>query len=443
MNMKHLLLSGILLPALIAISFALNQGLIQAVVGNGDVSLTVGSSTLPNGQVIELTGVLDFATDQTSYIHSVTLVVDGPDSQDLNVALPLEEVTSLNLIGAPGVTGEFLEVSVDFDGVVDSGSTLPGSTIPDETFEGGTLPGGTLPSDSCSGGTLPGTLPGGTLPGSTLPGGKGFIGVGGGGTITYSIDWKPSLVGSYQGYLAVIASGVNGCTLILSDAVEFSVTAAPPNPEDGDTPQVTLCHVPPGNPAAAHVITVGAPAVAAHLRHGDYISNTCQPPDDTELHTGSHDDSDDDDGSHSDGDTDFAKKGKGKKSGHDARVKFKEPKGQNPSFGGDSKPPKKGHDNSSDSGNGAKNDDDQDDGSDEAHQPDASVKPSGNDKDKERDGDKDKKPSEKSRGKPSHDGKDKKPDKKDDDKKPHGKPSQDDKDKKPGKSEKAKGKGKK
>ncbi|MCH7786757.1 MAG: hypothetical protein IIC22_04510, partial [Chloroflexi bacterium] len=116
MNMKHLLLSGILLPALIAISFALNQGLIQAVVGNGDVSLTVGSSTLPNGQVIELTGVLDFATDQTSYIHSVTLVVDGPDSQDLNMALPLEEVTSLNLIGASGVTGEFLEVSVDFDG---------------------------------------------------------------------------------------------------------------------------------------------------------------------------------------------------------------------------------------------------------------------------------------------------------------------------------------
>jgi hypothetical protein len=32
---------------------------------------------------------------------------------------------------------------------------------------------------------------------------------------------------------------------------------------------VTLCHVPPGNPDAAHTVTVGAPAVPAHLAHGD------------------------------------------------------------------------------------------------------------------------------------------------------------------------------
>lgn len=36
---------------------------------------------------------------------------------------------------------------------------------------------------------------------------------------------------------------------------------------------VTLCHVPPGNPANAHTITVGQPAAAAHLRHGDYLGN--------------------------------------------------------------------------------------------------------------------------------------------------------------------------
>jgi hypothetical protein len=35
--------------------------------------------------------------------------------------------------------------------------------------------------------------------------------------------------------------------------------------------QVTLCHVPPGNPANEHNITVGAPAVEAHLAHGDYL----------------------------------------------------------------------------------------------------------------------------------------------------------------------------
>lgn len=34
---------------------------------------------------------------------------------------------------------------------------------------------------------------------------------------------------------------------------------------------VTLCHYPPGNPAAAHTITVGAPAVWAHLGHGDTL----------------------------------------------------------------------------------------------------------------------------------------------------------------------------
>lgn len=39
--------------------------------------------------------------------------------------------------------------------------------------------------------------------------------------------------------------------------------------EDGDT--VTLWHIPPGNPAAAHVIHVGAAAVPAHLAHGDHV----------------------------------------------------------------------------------------------------------------------------------------------------------------------------
>jgi len=33
--------------------------------------------------------------------------------------------------------------------------------------------------------------------------------------------------------------------------------------------RVTLCHIPPGNPGNAHTITVGSPAVAAHLAHGD------------------------------------------------------------------------------------------------------------------------------------------------------------------------------
>jgi hypothetical protein len=46
----------------------------------------------------------------------------------------------------------------------------------------------------------------------------------------------------------------------------------PTNPK-----KVTICHIPPGNPDNRHTITIGAPAVAAHVsEHGDYIG-PCQP----------------------------------------------------------------------------------------------------------------------------------------------------------------------
>jgi len=35
--------------------------------------------------------------------------------------------------------------------------------------------------------------------------------------------------------------------------------------------KVVVCHIPPGNPANAHTITVGASAVRAHLAHGDAL----------------------------------------------------------------------------------------------------------------------------------------------------------------------------
>jgi hypothetical protein len=40
----------------------------------------------------------------------------------------------------------------------------------------------------------------------------------------------------------------------------------------GGVDKVTICHIPPGNPENAHTITVGAPAVEAHVTlHGDTI----------------------------------------------------------------------------------------------------------------------------------------------------------------------------
>ena len=37
--------------------------------------------------------------------------------------------------------------------------------------------------------------------------------------------------------------------------------------------KVAVCHIPPGNPANAHTIVVGAAAVKAHLAHGDYLGS--------------------------------------------------------------------------------------------------------------------------------------------------------------------------
>jgi hypothetical protein len=41
------------------------------------------------------------------------------------------------------------------------------------------------------------------------------------------------------------------------------------NADPGGKEKVEICHVPPGNPGQQHTITVGEPAVDAHLAHGD------------------------------------------------------------------------------------------------------------------------------------------------------------------------------
>ena len=48
----------------------------------------------------------------------------------------------------------------------------------------------------------------------------------------------------------------------------------------GYNPGVMVCHIPPGNPAAAHTITVGAGAVDAHLAHGDTLGPCATSPKD-------------------------------------------------------------------------------------------------------------------------------------------------------------------
>ncbi len=45
---------------------------------------------------------------------------------------------------------------------------------------------------------------------------------------------------------------------------------------DDDGHHVTICHFPPGNPGNAHTIRVGAPAIPAHMAHGDHLGS-CGP----------------------------------------------------------------------------------------------------------------------------------------------------------------------
>ena len=50
------------------------------------------------------------------------------------------------------------------------------------------------------------------------------------------------------------------------------------NPEAaGAGSKVTICHIPPGNPAAQHTISVSSSAVPAHLAHGDYLGSCGEP----------------------------------------------------------------------------------------------------------------------------------------------------------------------
>ena len=58
---------------------------------------------------------------------------------------------------------------------------------------------------------------------------------------------------------------------------EFSNGAVIVSSSTTSVERVTLCHIPPGNPSNAHTITVGSPAVAAHLAHGDDLGACVGP----------------------------------------------------------------------------------------------------------------------------------------------------------------------
>jgi hypothetical protein len=54
---------------------------------------------------------------------------------------------------------------------------------------------------------------------------------------------------------------VTVCCLTLSSSTE----------DKAINEKITICHIPPGNPANSHEITVSVNALSAHLAHGDSI----------------------------------------------------------------------------------------------------------------------------------------------------------------------------
>jgi hypothetical protein len=67
--------------------------------------------------------------------------------------------------------------------------------------------------------------------------------------------------------------------IALCVSVAAGLTMSQPHPaRAGGVEKVTICHRPPGNPENEQTITVGAPAVPAHLAHGDDIGECGTPP---------------------------------------------------------------------------------------------------------------------------------------------------------------------
>ena len=98
------------------------------------------------------------------------------------------------------------------------------------------------------------------------------------GTFEYPVHIDDS--GYYQGFVIIQTTGaldvVARYTAAGSDGevtndVETATARRVERRRINEDDLVTICHVPPGNPDNAHTIEVDAPAVSAHIRHGDYV----------------------------------------------------------------------------------------------------------------------------------------------------------------------------
>jgi hypothetical protein len=98
-----------------------------------------------------------------------------------------------------------------------------------------------------------------------------LIGSATGGTGPYTYLWS---TGASTASISVCPSTTTNYTLTVTDSHGCTrtdvVTVCVVDVRCGSN-KVSICHIPPGNPSAANTLCVGAPAVSAHLAHGDYL----------------------------------------------------------------------------------------------------------------------------------------------------------------------------
>jgi len=85
--------------------------------------------------------------------------------------------------------------------------------------------------------------------------------------------------GSSSDSEALRKAEILACGLDDDDSVTADPDAVVHACDPGDTRKTTVCHIPPGNPANAHTICVGNPAVHAHVQnHGDTLGECLSEP---------------------------------------------------------------------------------------------------------------------------------------------------------------------
>ena len=249
-RIRRLELIAAVVTAAVVLPFILTPGTAEGV----EVTLEPASDAIVLGQIFTLTAIIDIPVDQ--FVSSIEIEVAGP--ANFTVPVPLRS-GPFDLSDAPGVSGQLTgDVEFPADGFGYGYSFGYGYGYGDFDGESGFGYGYGFGDGFGSGY------------------GYGYGDGAPGGPIVLTIQYTPVVAGTYVLRVRVISSLQDGPPIVTEGEVTFTVVPPPPPPPPPPPgSKVTLCHIPPGNPANAHLITVGAPAVKAHLRHGDVVTTVC------------------------------------------------------------------------------------------------------------------------------------------------------------------------